>query len=795
MHISFRLAALFFALALLSFKSAAAVDTLTFGNSASEKEHHLTSERSKIIKGGALGESARLLLPINYPQWQARQRTPARIIRSWQGGTMQFTVKVDPDKINYVTIKLWGSDVTQNQLMLFSDGAQIGYRYLGDIDALDTGGENGAAFVGRFLYNTTPLPLELTRGRTNLNLEVRASGEIWPYGNAFDTFQRLMTEPSRGIYKIYIHTNGYFVPPPEDKQGVAPTNVTIRQKPGPEVLDQLKDRVNGALKKLVASASPIDQMEMQFVARAYRVKWTVAYHNAVAIRQLLRSLDATFLAYRKNPHLAEADPATYNPAWFGLGPSGDVLRLLPDELKPHLDEKIDLGAGKKISRRAAYSEMLVACRDWHRRNRRLYSNQSMINDLYGIYLANRGLEVVDPTNALPENEVRRYLYESTGLQPWRDSDPGGGTAPETGRTSWGVGTNYWELTAKGLTKELGFVGYYGEVLDWMTTLYDATRPVPGQPGDEKIRAQHLHIAHARAIFRYPGLDAETNRAMRIETVVGWRDGDHYPGDIAYAQRLTWDGSSLGYAAATLDPQAIGYAQQMFADNQFFSTLKQHMKQYDMFRVTAGLLGVPDDYAVLKAQPPQTARLPMTPGQPDFVFSDEEDGVVAIKNGDEILCASLYWRARYAINNLARVHFTTPQIDRIAVVQEETEFTPSGKFYTRPDWTAADYLWGGPAYPVKLHSAMLGERLPIAKIPAGVQFKPGDENAYAGKGDFYTLRYGDYLIGMNMTPDRTFQLTPPPGVAEARELVSKTVLKLDAPVKVLPRSTVVLWFGK
>jgi hypothetical protein len=220
-----------------------------------------------------------------------------------------------------------------------------------------------------------------------------------------------------------------------------------------------------------------------------------------------------------------------------------------------------------------------------------------------------------------------------------------------------------------------------------------------------------------------------------------------------------------------------------------------MKQYDMFRVTAGLLGVPDDYALLKAQPPQTARLPMTSGQPDFVFSDEEDGVIAIKNGDEILYASLYWRARYAINNLARVHFTTPQIDRIAVVQEETEFTPSGKFYTRPDWTAADYLWGGPAYPEKFHSALLGERLPIAKIPAGVQFKPGDENAYAGKGDFYTLRYGDYLIGMNMTPDRTFQLTPPPGVAEARELVSKTVLKLDAPVKVLPRSTVVLWFGK
>jgi len=283
--------------------------------------------------------------------------------------------------------------------------------------------------------------------------------------------------------------------------------------------------------------------------------------------------------------------------------------------------------------------------------------------------------------------------------------------------------------------------------------------------------------------------------MRIEAVVGWRDGSHYPGDIAYAQRASWDGSALGYAAATLDPTAIGYVQQMLADNQFFGPLKDHMKQQNIFRVTAGLLTVPDEYALLKSQPPESARLPMTPGQPDFVFSDEEDGVVAIKNGDEILYASLYWRARYGINHLARVHYTTPQMDRIAVVQVATKFTPSGLFYPRPDWVGCAFLKGEPKYPSGLHSATAGERLPIAKIPDGVKFKPGDENAHAGKGDFYTLRYGDYLIGMNLTTDQTFELTPPPGVTEAHELVSQTILKLDAPLKVPPRSTVVLWFGK
>src|ERR1035441_6500865 len=114
-----------------------------------------------------------------------------------------------------------------------------------------------------------------------------------------------------------------------------------------------------------------------------------------------------------------------------------------------------------------------------------------------------------------------------------------------------------------------------------------------------------------------------------------------------------------------------------------------MAQANNLRVTAGLLEVPDDYEFIKAQPPQTKRLPMSPGQPDFVFSDEVDGVVAVKNGGEILYASLYWRARNAVNFLARVHFTTPTVDRIAIVREEAEFEPSGQFYTRPDWVRSE----------------------------------------------------------------------------------------------------------
>jgi hypothetical protein len=233
---------------------------------------------------------------------------------------------------------------------------------------------------------------------------------------------------------------------------------------------------------------------------------------------------------------------------------------------------------------------------------------------------------------------------------------------------------------------------------------------------------------------------------------------------------------------------------MFDDNQFFTAVALEMNQNNSLRVTAGLLGVPDQYDTVKACQSQ-ARLPMTQGQPDFVFSDEEDGVVAVKNGDEILYISLYWRAHNAVNFLARVHDITPQFDRIAVVYEDTQFNPSGHFYTRPDYINFGFANGGPRYPQKLHSAEAGEKLPIAKIPEGVPFRPGDESVYAGKGKFYTLRYGSYLIGMNMTTDETFELNVPPEFMNARDLVSGNRNISTQSLKIAPRSTAVLWLGK
>ena len=745
-------------------------DTLTFGDTASEQSHRLTAEDSRVVTGG-LGEPARVLLP----------RTP----QTWEGGTVSFTMKVDPVQANYFTIRLWGSEASQNRLILFCEGKQIGYRHIGDIDLLDFGNDSDAPpYNGRFFYKTSPLPTTMTQGKTELHFQIRCIGRIWGYGMTFEQYQKPMMEPTRGLYRVYTHTDGFFAPPPGEKQGMAPINAPTRAAPGPEILDQLKARENREIAGLLTGERPLGQMQMQFLARAYGVRWTTAYQNPKVIAGVVRGLDAVFAAFRLDPTLAQSDPATPNPEWFGLGPSGDVLRLLAEPLTPLLEAEIDDGAGGKLTRRAAYAEMLAASRDWHRRNRRQYSNQSMINDLYGIYLSNRGVAVVDSAKALPEAEARRYLSESIGLTPWLGSDTDQGPAKP-------LGDHYLQLTAHGLTKELGFVGYYGEVLDWVTLIYDATRPSPGRAGDPKVKAQLEKIAHARAPFRYPMLDADGNRAMRAETIVGWRD-DHYPGDVTYAERPSWDASTLYVAAATLDPVLVGAAQQMLADNQFFGSLRDQMKETG-FRATVGLLETPDQYELLRAQPPSLHRLPMTPGQPDFVWADEEDGVVAVKHGDDVLYLSLYWRARSAINGLARVHYTTPRFDRIATVHQDEQFEPSGLTFTRQDEVNAPYLPWLPHYPGDLHSAMAGEEMPIAKIPAGVAFKAGDESPYAGRAEFYRLNYGPYLVGMNTTVGKTFDLAIPAGAV--RELVSGKMVKPNTTVKVGPMSTVVLYVGR
>lgn len=755
-------------LGVLQGASATIVDTLVLGDAASEKAHALEAVRSETVEG-ALGQPARRFLP--------------REDHRWRGGRATFEMAVDPDKLNYCTIKLWGGDYSKDavRMMLFIDGKQVGQRHLGEKDQLDVSGEY-PRFEGRFYYHTFPLPLTETKGKTTVELAMELQGGIWAYGSTFDKFQRDLKENSRGLYRLYTHTDPFFEPPADEPQGEPPTP-KVRPENGAEVVEKVKARINKAVDDLMAKKDDrFEQEELCFLARAYHEPWSTAYQSSEVVARIVGGIDYQYLCY-----LGEAEEFDWKSSWFGFGYSGDAVRYLAKELKPYLGKPI---AGKKVSRKEGWTKMFVDSRDEHVVNRRSYTNQSMIWDMYGIYFCNRAAAVIDPAKAWPEKEALRFMYESMGLQPWS-----GSRKTPKGEPTWKLGPDYMQLTEAGLTKELGYVGAYGEVLDLVAKMYDATRPAYGAEGDPKLKQQVAKIARARAAFRYPATDAEGYRAMRMEAVVGWRDFK-YPGYVAYGQAVSRESIPFGAAAATLDPVMVGYAQQLLADNQFGTLVDEVMKNGSL-RTTLALLDVPHAYEAIRVQPDQPTRLPMAPGQPDYVFADPEDGVVAIKHGDDILYASLYWRSRYAINNLARIHFMTPRIERAATVFQQTEFDDSGLVHNVKDYV------NGPFF-AKFErdykeAGELGERLaeagteqPIAVVPKAVaDYRPGQENIHAGKGTFYRLEYGNYLIAMNCTPDRSFTLEIPAAFRGAKDLVSGATVSTPA-IPVDPRRTVVLF---
>lgn len=754
------------------------VDMLRFGDKGSEDSHQLQAQFSEPFVG-ALKQPARRFQP--------------RGGEDWRGGEASFQLRVKPEGQNYLSVKLWGEDISGDQATLFCDGKQLGRRHLGDQEILDQGAKYPVA-PGRFHYQTHPLPLALTKGKDHISCRLRVTGPIWRYGGDFAKFQQAMREPSRGFYALIVHTDKMV--PLDAVEGMAPAR-PLKQGDGSAVLERVKQRIDKAVTDLWKAPAPPSQLEISLLAKAYEQPWSMGYGSPKSLSRVVAGIDAKWVAFQRDPQAVCNDPATPNPDWFGLGLLGEALRLLAGPLQADLDEQIPDARGGSVQRRRALEEMFVYSRDWNKHLRRMYTNQSMIKDLFGIWYGNEGLLAIGSRRADAREQLLPLLQESMGLRPWS------GSLDAQGRSTWQVGEgdarftvphNYFQTTANGLTRELGYVGGYGEVLDWATSIYEATRPARGQPGDPRIRDQLVKIAQARAFFRYPHWDGHGDRTMRLETAIGWRD-IYWPGDAIYAQRPSWDSSPLQVAVATGDPKLIGYAQQMFADNQFFESL-EHMMEAKHLRATIGLIDVIGELAAFRKLPRQPFKLPMTPGAPDFVFADPEDGVVALKHSGDVLYASLYWRANYGINGLGRVHLVTDRTDRVATVPlDRQEYEPSGQFHQRSHnpHSNGDHL--SIRYPDDVDVWGAGDKQPVAQMPSGVKYLPGEDNIYAGRADLYVLTYGPYYIAMNSSKSKTFDVDLPKRAGSAQELVAGIEVPASiSQLRLAPGQTVVLYLG-
>lgn len=759
--------------------AATPTDRLTFGDPVSEAAHQLRATQSDIVTG-ALGRPARRLLPL--------------AAGDWRSGTLEFTLQVDPGQQNYATVQLWGGDANPNKITLYCDGKQIGYRHLGDIEILDLG-TAAPMYAGRYTYRTLPLPLTMTRDKSQLACRLRATGPYAVYNQDFSKYQRPMEQPSRPLYALYTHTAPWL--DTGNDLAAPPAAAAVRPAPGAEVMDQVQQRVNREIDRLLAAPRALTLHECLFLARAYHVRWTGAYRNPAVVDKVVHAGDRFHARFLADPAFIYRDTTHTNPDWEALGPFGRALHLLQQQIAPVLDQPLNATA---VKRRDGYAAMLAWGQDYIRQHRRVYTNQSMIVDLFGIYYSNQGLVAVGSGLALPEKVARNYLYESMGVRDW-SGNTGADGQPDyrTGSADNGeirLPQHYRIFTAAGLSKELGYVGSYGEIQDWATGIYLVTVPVGGTQGDPQLLAQLIKISRARLPFRYPATDADGYRTMQLEAPIGWRD-PVFPGVTSYVQKTGWDNTPFYTAVASRDPVLLAAGRQMLQDNQFFNIIGERLKLPGQ-RTTFALLDAYDEWqTVARARTTEAAALPMAAGQPDFVFADTENGVIALKRGDETVYASLYWRAMCGVNRLFRVHQRTPVADRVATFYGRVDFVPSGRSCTRG---ASPHTAGGPIpdvrYPDDVPAALEGEVLPAAQGPADADFTRASFDPYAGRGTYYEGAWGPYLFAMNAGGKAPVTLLLPAAGGPMTDLVTKQAIAPGtASIAVAPGQTVVIYTGR
>ena len=732
----------------------ARADDVAFGDAASEKAHAV-SAAGTVADTGGLGQ-------------------PCRRIEG--GGALVFQLQCDPDAQNYLTVKFWGSDRDVATLFLFDGDKRIG-EYLGAWPELDLS-KGEAAFPGRFYYATCMLPREMTRGRQTATVKLAAVGSINPYAEPGKR-ERPLQGRTRGIYRAYCHTDPFFVPGPDEKQGEAPA---ARVRPPAEAgaaPDPLRREVDEGVARLLrwqlhgpewdaavakgdapaamtgAVLRPTDWRKLAaegwkdavakratdgnataldalaIFAKAYRAEWSRHHANAEMLDRVAQGLDFCCLLQGSNGGFLAKEwrgapdrkPAGSCLEGFGTAGLGQALVLVHEDLaaKGLLDREVDADgdpATPAVPRRAAWAEMFARHRDYlvSREGRGHATNQDLAQ-MTAMWLANESLRALAPDRAWPREKALEYVREAVGLR----QDPLGG---------------YW-VTRKGLALEPwgtlggGYCGNYGLMgVGAIGRLAELT-------GDPQVRARAAQAVRAAAYFIYPSINADGYRCMRREEVISARN-NNWPGRVDYGGN--------DFAAAVLrEPLAVRAAQRFAADGNARSILEEGNAHF-VAGLEAAVMNLEHALAI-PAIPPAAARLPMEDGQPDFAWADEQAAAVAVRDRGARLYMALNWRRGFkgnqrdpehaTVNNIARVHCTTPAVDRIATLAMESPH---------------------------------------------------------GFGGLYVCRYGDYLVGMNGSEDATYDLPLPPGAAAAVDLVSRKACDGGAGIRVPPLTTVVLRLG-
>ncbi len=210
------------------------IDAVVFGDEGSEAAHNTDPGKSAVGFGG-LGDTYRQLYPGDDKIW--------------------FDIKVAPDKMNYVTLKLWGSEFENKEvcsLLINDEYGTIPAKYGTVWPVLDYMYEEPAQ-RNSYFYVTYRLPMAMTHGKTEVRLYIEHYGAYSAYtANGFATANNY----SRQIFKAVTHTDPQYKKMADDKDGNTPRYDlgTIKVSPnGLSPYDYIINEMNAGIEEIIKS--------------------------------------------------------------------------------------------------------------------------------------------------------------------------------------------------------------------------------------------------------------------------------------------------------------------------------------------------------------------------------------------------------------------------------------------------------------------------------------------------------------------------------------------------------------
>ncbi|GAA5210946.1 fibronectin type III domain-containing protein [Streptomyces thinghirensis] len=572
------------------------LDDIIFGDPTSEKAHDFSGAATEVVEG-ATGDPARVAQPAS----------PA----GEHLGDMKFTIAVDPERQNYLSLRFWGEDVSSYRTVLYVNGEQANYRNGGDYEPVNNG--TGKGLEGRFFYTTAMLPLASTQGHKKAEIIVRT----FP-----GSLTALATEKSRRYYQAITHTSPKLTLPAEDDTGY---DVTTKAAPAlskeeeQAKVDSFRKTQVDLFEALSAKADADEKSAMsierykddlRFYAETLLTDWSpakTATEKRKALERIFQTIDNHTKAYYGN--VKSLGNGGHQSDWGGYyGALGEALyiveNLIDDDdiygrkkFQEFLDQPFSTGTkagtnsladtdwkGGQLTRGEAWERVLKANFDFARSRLSYIYNQVMYT-YEGAWKAHEGLRVIGSGFYEGKDRSHAIAGESLGSRPFLGEEvlvgPDGedlnlyhslfqhdanavytddylqivmkGLAKSRLDDHGKVvrrkpyGEHYTGITAAGLTRENGYVGGYGESANYLTSWFFRTLD---HRGDEALNDEILKLALLNVHARGETRYQGTDADGNRAMFMEQVVDDRnngYPGKMAYAVD-TGTGRGLTYAS-------------------------------------------------------------------------------------------------------------------------------------------------------------------------------------------------------------------------------------------------------